>query len=158
MIGIIAGKGNLPKILINKFNKKKIKYFLINLIENKNLKKIKTNLNITDISKIIKLLKKNNCREVILVGKVVRPSIQDFKFDFESIKLLPKILFNLKKGDSYLLDLVIKVFKKHKINVISCLKYLPEIKAENFISSSKPSKEDMSDIHKGRLLLNHINS
>jgi len=37
MIGIIAGKGNLPKILINKFNKKKIKYFLINLVEKKNL-------------------------------------------------------------------------------------------------------------------------
>ena len=158
MIGIIAGKGNLPKILINKFNKKKIKYFLINLVEKKKLKKTKTNINITDISKIIKLLKKNNCREVILVGKVVRPSIKDFKFDFETIKLLPKILLNLKKGDSYLLDLVIKVFRKHKINVVSCLKYLPEIKAENFISSSKPSKDDMADIKKGKILLNHINS
>jgi len=158
MIGLIIGDGNLPKILIKKFNLKKIKFCLVNLSKKKNLYKNAYNLNITEISKIINLLKKKNCTEVILVGKVVRPSLKDFKFDYQVIKLLPKIIYNFKKGDSYALDLVIKVLKKNKINVVSCLKYLPEITADNFLSPVQPSKQDSQDIIKGKLILNHINS
>ena len=67
-------------------------------------------------------------------------------------------MFHLKKGDSSLIDLVINIFKKNKIKVVSCLKYLPEIKADNFVSSVAVSNQDLADIKKGRLLLNHINS
>ena len=158
MIGVIAGKGDLPKILINELKKKKIKFLLINLSTKKNSYKINYNLNITDFSKIINLLKKYNCKEVILVGKVTRPNIKEFKFNYANLKLLPKILFHLKKGDSSLIDLVINIFKKNKIKVVSCLKYLPEIKADNFVSSVAVSNQDLADIKKGRLLLNHINS
>lgn len=158
MIGLIAGEGSLPKVLIKQFNRKKINFCLLNLTSKKITKKNSYNLCITEISKIIKILKQNNCREVIMVGKVTRPSLKNFRMDFLTIKLLPKIIYNLKKGDSYILDFVIKVFKKNKINVVSCLKYLPEIKAENFISSSKPSSKDMADINKAKLILKHINS
>lgn len=155
MIGLIAGIGNLPKVIIKKFNQKKIKYCLINL----NFKyKRKNYYKITEITKIINFLKKNNCKEVILAGKVIRPSIKDFNFDYETIKLLPKIIYNLKKGDSYILDLAIKIFKKNNIKVVSCLKYLPEITADNFVSPSKHSKQDLEDIKKAKLILNHINS
>jgi len=158
MIGIIAGDGDLPKLLVKKLNKKKVSFVYINLKSKKILKKNFYNYSIFEISNIIKALKKNNCRKVILVGKVIRPSIYDFRFDKELIKLLPKILINYKKGDSHLLDVVIKFFKKNKINVISSIKYLPELKAENFISINKPNKQDLLDINKGVKLLNHINS
>ena len=159
MIAIIAGEGHLPKIIIKKLNKKKIKFCLINLSKNKifNKKNI-YNLNITEISNILNLLKKNECKEVVLVGKVSRPSIKDFNLDHQTVKLLPKIIFNLKKGDSYVLDLVINFFKKNKINVVSCLKYLPEITADSFVSPSKISNKEIADINKGKTLLNHINS
>ena len=159
MIAVIAGEGDLPKVIIKKFIKKKINFFIINLCKQKTInKKNIYNLNITQISKILNLLKKNNCKEVILVGKVSRPSIKDFKLDYQVIQLLPKIISNLKKGDSYLLDFIVNLFKKNKINVISCLKYLPEITADGFICPSKISNKDIADIRKGKMLLNHINS
>ena len=73
------------------------------------------------------MLKKNKCNEVILAGKVSRPNISEFKLDYQTVKLLPEIIFNLKKGDSYLLDFVVNLLRKNNINVVSCLKYLPEI-------------------------------
>jgi DUF1009 family protein len=158
MIGIIAGDGDLPKLLVKKLNKKKISFIYINLHPKKILKKNFYNYNIFEISNILKALKVNNCQKVILVGKVIRPSIHDFKFDKELIKLLPKMLLNYKKGDGHLLDMVINFFKKNKITVISCINYLSELKAENFISINKPNKQDLLDINKGVKLLNHINS
>jgi len=158
MIGIIAGDGDLPKLLVKKLNKKKISFIYINLRTKKIFKQNYYNYNILEISNILKVFKANNCKKVILVGKVIRPSINDFRFDKELIKLLPKILLNYKKGDGHLLDMVINIFKKNKISVISCIKYLSEVKAENFISISKPNKQDLLDINKGVKLLNHINS
>ena len=158
MIAIIAGEGNLPNFIVKKFKKLKIKFCLVNLTKKKINKKDTYNLNITEISKILNLLKKNKCKEVILAGKVSRPSFKDFKLDFETVKLLPEIAFNLKKGDSYMLDMVINFLKKKKIKVVSCLKYLPEIQADNFLCPNKVSNKEMEDIKKGKALLNHINS
>ena len=115
MIGIIAGDGDLPKLLVKKLNKKKISFIYINLQPKKILKTNFYNYNIFEISNILKALKVNNCQKVILVGKVIRPSIHDFKFDKELIKLLPKILLNYKKGDGHLLDVVINFLKKKKL-------------------------------------------
>lgn len=158
MIGVIAGKGNLPKVLINKLIQKKIKFILINIGFKAKINNISNNFKITEIFNIIDFLNSNHCKKVILVGKVNRPSLKDLKFDYKILKLLPEILINLKKGDSFLLDLVIKILKKNKIEVVSCLKYIPEITADNFLSKTKPSKDDILDIKKGKSLLEHINS
>jgi len=159
MIALNTGKGNLPKVIIKKFNKKKINFLIINVSKKKiiNRKNI-YNLNITQISKILSLLKKNKCNNVILAGKVTRPNINEFKLDYQTVKLLPEIIFNLKKGDSYLLDFVVNLFKKNEIKVVSCLKYLPEITADKFICPIKISNKEMADIKKGTKLLNLINS
>lgn len=59
MIAVIAGEGNLPKIIIRKFYKKKINFCVINLSKKKSINRKNTyNLNITEISNILNLLKK----------------------------------------------------------------------------------------------------
>jgi UDP-2,3-diacylglucosamine hydrolase len=158
MIGIIAGEGNLPKVLIKKLNDKKLKFIVINLINKKKFKKNFYNLNISQFSKIISILKSNKCKEVVLAGKVIRPSIKDLKFDYQMLRLLPKIIASLRKGDSYALDLVIGILKKNNITVVSCIKYLPELRAENFKSSNNASRQELEDIKKGKSILDHINS
>ena len=57
MIGIISGEGSLPKVLINNFYKHNIKFLVINLSKIKILKKNFYNLNISQFSKILKILK-----------------------------------------------------------------------------------------------------
>ena len=156
MIGIIAGDGSLPKLIVKKLKNIKINHIVINLSK-KNLKKQKYNLAITQISSIIQILKKNQCKEVILVGKVTRPNFTDIRFDKKIIKYLPKILDGLKKGDSYLLDLVINILKKEKMKVVSCTKYLPELFANNIKIKKLISSQDLRDIKKGKNLLETLN-
>ena len=156
MIGIIAGDGSLPKLIVKKLKKKKLNCVIINLSK-KNIKKQKYNFAITQISSIIQFLKKNQCKEVILAGKVTRPNFADFRFDKKIIKFLPNILDALKKGDSYLLDLVINILKKEKMKVVSCTKYLPELFVDNAKINKIISSQDLKDIKKGKNLLEKLN-
>jgi DUF1009 family protein len=158
MIGIIAGEGSLPKVLINNFLLKKKKVLVINLSKKKIKKKNFFNFKITELSKIIKTLKTHNCKEVILAGKVTRPRIQDLKIDFNTLKIIPKIIKSFRKGDSYALDFVIDYFRKINIHIVSCTKYLPELAAENFKKKFQISAKDKKDIEKGNAVLNHINN
>ena len=156
MIGIIAGDGSLPKLIVKKLKNKKINHIVINLSK-KNQKQQKYNFAITQISSIIQILKKNQCKEIILAGKVTRPNFADLRFDKKIIKFLPKILDGLKKGDSYLLDLVINILKNEKMKVISCTKYLPELFANNIKSEKILTSQDLKDIKKGKNLLETLN-
>ena len=159
MIGIITGEGSLPKILINKFLLKKKKFIVINLSKKKfKNKKNFFNFKITELTKIIKTLKTENCKEVILAGKVTRPNIQDIKIDLHTMKILPRLIKNFKKGDSYILDVIIEHFKKINIKVISCTQYLPELLAENFKKKFEISSNCKRDIEKGKNILKHINN
>ena len=156
MIGIIAGDGSLPKLIVKKLKNKKFNHIVINLSK-KNQKQQKYNFAITQISSIIQILKKNQCKEVILAGKVTRPNFADLRFDKKIIKFLPSILDALKKGDSYLLDLVINILKKEKMKVVSCTKYLPELFVDNTKINKIISSQDLKDIKKGKNLLEKLN-
>jgi len=157
MIGVIAGEGSLPKVLIDNFLLKKRNFLVINLSKKKIKKKNFFNFKITQLSEIIETLKLNNCKEIVLAGKVTRPRIQDLKIDFNTFKIIPKIIKGFAKGDSYTLDVIIEHFKKMNIRVISCTKYLPELFAENFKKKFKISSGDKRDIEKGKVILNYIN-
>ena len=150
MIGIIAGDGSLPKLIVKKLKNKKFNHIVINLSK-KNQKQQKYNFAITQISSIIQILKKNQCKEVILAGKVTRPNFADLRFDKKIIKFLPSILDALKKGDSYLLDLVINILKKEKMKVVSCTKYLPELFIDNAKINKIIKSQDLKDIKKEKI-------
>tara|TARA_B110001452_G_C15135916_1_gene395602 strand:+ start:12 stop:566 length:555 start_codon:yes stop_codon:yes gene_type:complete len=73
------------------------------------------------------------------------------------MKILPKIILSLKKGDSHALDFVINYLNQMNMKVVSCTKYLPELLAENFVNKFKLTKQDLRDVEKGKAILNHVN-
>jgi len=158
MIGVIAGEGSLPKVLINFFLLKKVNFLVINLAKKKLKKKNFFNFKITQLSEIIETLKKNNCNKIVLAGKVTRPRIQDLKIDLTTLSIVPKIIKSFRKGDSFALDVIIDHFKKMNIQVVSCTKYLPELGAENLKKFFQISANDKKDIEKGKSVLNYINN
>ena len=122
MIALICGTGSFPKEIFKILNKKKIKYIIINLTEKK-LSKLEIKLKIGQFGKLFKTLKENNCKEVIFAGKIMRPSLQNIKFDTAGLKILPALYKIFKKGDYKILNFIIKLLKKKKIKTISHTKY-----------------------------------
>ena len=152
MLGLIVGESNLPNFVINKLLKKNIEFLILDLTKFNIYKKYKNSysLKITELGKAISILKKNNCKNVIFIGKVERPDISLLKFDTKALFYLPRLFSAFKKGDGNILKEIIKIFKENKLNVVNSMKFTPElIFKDKSINKLKINNTDKSSISKG---------
>ena len=152
MLGLIVGESSLPSFVINKLLKKNVDFLILDLTKSNIYKKYKNSysLKITELGKAISVLKKNNCKNVIFIGKVERPEISLLKFDRKALFYLPRFFSAYKKGDGNILKEIIKIFKENKLNVVNSMKFTPElIFNDKSINKVKINNTDKSSISKG---------
>ena len=161
MIGLIFGETDLPKKILKKIKKNKIKHIIIDLTK-KNIFRYNKNsyaVSIGEFGKIINILKKHNCKKVLFAGKVSKPNFSKIKLDFKGIYYISRIIKSAKIGDAAILKEVIKILKQEKIKTIDSLHYNPELTlTKGNHSETKPDLKDNIDIRKGINLLNKLNS
>jgi DUF1009 family protein len=152
MLGLIVGESSLPNFVIKKLLRKNVEFLILDLTKSNIYKRYKNSysLKITELGKAISLLKKNNCKNIIFIGKVERPEISLLKFDRKALLYLPRLFSAFKKGDGNILKEIIKIFKENKLNVINSMKFTPElIFKDKSINKVKINKTDKSSISKG---------
>ncbi len=152
MLGLIVGESSLPNYVINKLLKKNIEFLILDLTKSYIYKRYKNSysLKITELGKAISILKKNNCKNVIFIGKVERPDIYSLKFDTKALFYLPRLFSAFKKGDGNILKEIIKIFKENELNVVNSMKFTPElIFKDKSINKLKINNTDKSSISKG---------
>ena len=152
MLGLVVGESSLPNYVINKLLKKNIEFLILDLTKSYIYKRYKNSysLKITELGKAISILKKNNCKNVIFIGKVERPDISLLKFDTKALFYLPRLFSAFKKGDGNILKEIIKIFKENKLNVVNSMKFTPElIFKDKSINKLKINNEDKCSISKG---------
>ncbi len=160
MIGLIFGETDFPKEILKKILKKKIKHLIIDLSINKKFRKNKNShiVSIGEFGKIIKILKKNRCKNVIFAGKVRKPHFSNLKLDFKGVYYFPRILKSSKLGDSAILKEIIKILKHEKISTIDPLTFNPELTlSKGVYSKVKPNIYDNKDITKAIKTLSKLN-
>ena len=83
MICLIFGETEFPNIILNKIKKIKYNHIIIDLTKNKKFKKNKNSYSclMSQLGKIINIIKENKCKKVLFAGKVNKPK-------FSSLKLL----------------------------------------------------------------------
>ena len=151
-VGIISGGGKLPILIGNNLIKKKYEVIFF-VIEDYFDKKIYSNLNIikiklNSIKKIFNTLKENNIKKIILAGNIIRPSLKDINFDYETINFAKKLLLS-KKGDNDLLISITKLFKDKGFEYLDWKIYCSELfSKENNLTITKPSKEACLNLDK----------
>ncbi len=161
MIGLFLGEKDLPYEIIKKIERKKIKYFIIDLTKNNKFKKNKNSffINIGKFGEILKLIKLKKCRKVIFAGNIIKPKISKLKLDFKGLYYLPRIVKAAKLGDAAVLKVLIKILSENNINVIRLNTFNPELTLKRgFYTKLKPSKNEKEQILKGTKTLKKINS
>ncbi len=151
MIGLIFGETEFPKYVLKKI-KKKHKYLIIDLTKKKFFKKDKNSfpVSIGQFGKIIKILKKNNCKQVLFAGRVSKPNLKSIKLDFKGIYYMPKIIKSSRLGDAAILKQIIKILRIEKIKTISSNKFTPELSLpRGNYTLTKPDFRDKKDIRLG---------
>ena len=159
MIGLFFGEKKLPQEILKKIKKKKLSYTIIDLTTKKIFKKEKNSYSasIGQFGKIINILRKRNCKNVLFAGKIKKPNLSNLKLDLKGIYYMPRIIKNSKLGDAAILKEIIKILKEERIKTLDSLFFNKELslKKGNY-STIKPNTKDLHDIKKAIKTLNSL--
>ena len=90
------------------------------------------------------------CRDMVMIGSLVRPSIWQVRFDWSTIKLMSRIAAAFGGGDDYLLSSVVKLIEEKGFRVLGAHEVAPEILVpEGALAQVQPSERDQADIALG---------
>ncbi len=161
MIGLFLGEKNLPIEILKKLDKKKIKYFIIDLTKNNKFKKKNNSFSISigKFGEILKLIKSKKCKKVIFAGNIIKPKISKLKLDLKGLFYIPRLITASKLGDAAILKVLIKILSENKIKVIKLNTFNPELTLKRGIYTKiKPTLIDKEEIAKGIKVLKKISS
>ena len=153
-LGIIAGGGTLPQILINHCLDTKREFFVL-AIEGNADKAIFNPLiphkwiRIGQAGTGFKLMHEQNVEEVVMIGTIKRPTLSDLVPDLRTAAFFAKI--GLKSlGDDGILRALIKEIESENMRVLGIHEVLPELLVkEGVLTKTKPDKQALADINRG---------
>ena len=67
------------------------------------------------------------CRELVLIGSLVRPSFWQLRFDLTTLKLLPRIAAAFRGGDDHLLSSGARLIEEQGFRLLGAHEVAPEI-------------------------------
>jgi len=152
-IGIIAGGGSLPLFIgknLLKNNYPVCFFYIKNFADPKLYVNYECNeIELTSLTKILDSLKKNKISQIVMAGKIVRPSIKDIKFDFNTIKII-KEFFLESKGDDDILKFISKLFLNKGFPLFDWKNVCKDLFTnKDHLTSKRPSKYANQNKEKG---------
>jgi DUF1009 family protein len=98
----------------------------------------------------MRLARAANCRDVVFIGSLVRPSLWRVRFDFKTLLMLPRIVAAFRGGDDYLLSRVGRFFEESGFRVLGAHEVAPQILLpEGALGRAQASERDRADIALG---------
>jgi len=152
-IGLIAGSGMMPVEIIKHCNKHNIPVFVVGLEPFATAEQLNDAPHIFakmgEAGKILKALKENNVRDIVLAGGIKRPSFKELIPDWEGMKIVAKLAMK-KMSDDNLFRAVMDEIENRGFKIVGIEEVVPEMLfQEGVYGNVKPSKEDMDDIERG---------
>lgn len=101
-----------------------------------------------------RLARAGRCRDVVLIGSVVRPRITQIWPDFLALRLLPRIIELLRGGDDRLLSGIGTLLEEHGFRLVGADEIAPEILMPvGPLGRLAPTERDRLDIATGLSLM-----
>lgn len=101
-----------------------------------------------------RLARAEGCRDVVLIGSLVRPSISQLRPDLTGLRLLPRVIRLFRGGDDHLLSGIGGLLEELGFRLIGVHEVFPEILVpEGTLGRHQPSERDRRDIDRGFALL-----
>jgi len=150
-LGIIAGGGCLPKVLIEECKKQNREFFVLAIMGNAEKEFIPEDvpqkwIRIGQAGTGFKLMKDENVQELIMIGTIKRPSFFDLMPDLRTAAFFAKI-GTKSLGDDGILRALVREIEEEGIIVRGIHEVLPELLIkEGVLGKVKPSKQAMQDI------------
>lgn len=160
-IAIFAGRGQLPKILIDDCLKKNRNFVLFLLLgETYDIDYSHfnpTTIGYGEVEKFLKIIRDAKINNLVFIGAVTKPNFSSLKVDKKGAILLTKIIANKILGDDAVLRTVINFFEKEGLKILRIDELLDcIISTKTTITKIIPSPKDFIDIEIGSKAIRHF--
>ncbi len=149
-LGIVAGGGDLPVAVAESASKTGRAVFIVALqgLADEAVTRFQHEwAAIGEVGKTLEILRKHDCSEILLAGRVARPRFAELKVDAKGLLLLPKIIAASRKGDDALLRALAAFFDAEGFRTVGVEQAAPGLLArEGVIGRISPSAEASEDI------------
>jgi DUF1009 family protein len=152
-LGIIAGGGELPRVLIQACKDANRPYFVLALQDAADDATVEAAgdahawIRFGAIGKALDLLRANGASDLVLAGRVTRPKISSIRPDLKGAKLLARISAQLLSGDNELLSSIVTFLEEEGFRVTGAEEIVADLVApEGMIGSIYPDKRAQGDI------------
>lgn len=153
-LGIIAGQGRLPALLVESCIAQNRPYFVLGLeghAEAELLAKAPHKIvRLGAVGDALKTLKKEQVEEVIMAGRVGRPTLASLRPDMTATLLIAKLGKDIFSGDDALLGTIVKIMEGEGFSVVGVGDVCTDLLAgAGVLGKHKPSKQQLEDIARG---------
>lgn len=153
-IGIVAGGGNLPQLLVKYCQDHQIPYIVACISGNADKSLFADDpscfwMRIGQAGTGFERFKEQKVQNVVLIGTIRRPTLADLVPDFRTAAFFAKV--GLKSlGDDGILRAIVKEIEQENMKVVGIHEIMPDILfKEGVLTKTKPDKQALEDIKRG---------
>ncbi len=107
-------------------------------------------VHVGQLGRFTRLAHAAGCRDVVFIGSLVRPALWQLRFDWTTLKVLPRVMAAYRGGDDHLLTGVARLFEHQGFRLLGAHEVAPEILVPHgVLGRVQPSARARDDIKLG---------
>lgn len=111
-------------------------------------------IHIGQLGRFSRLARSEGCRDLVLIGTLVRPMIRQLRLDIETLRVMPRIIRAYRGGDDHLLSGIGRILEDYGFRLVGAHEVAPQILAPlGHVGRFAPTPRDEADITRGLALL-----
>jgi len=157
-VGLIAGGGVLPFAVADSLLARSITptlFALKGFCDPEGVARFRHHwISLGQFGRLKRLLRSENCRDLVFIGSLVRPSISQVRLDWGTVRILSGIVAALRGGDDHLLSGISRIFEREGFRLLGIKDVAPDLlMPQGSLTRSAPDAGQLADIAKGRAVL-----
>ncbi|MFC0243154.1 LpxI family protein [Rhodopseudomonas telluris] len=157
-VGIIAGGGTLPFAVADSLIARGVTPVLFALKGACDAARVAAYqhhwLGLGAFGKLLRLLRREDCRDLVFIGSLVRPSLTELRLDWGALRVLPAVLAAYRGGDDHLLTGVGHLFERYGFRLLGLKDVATDLlMPEGCLTRAAADAVVEADIAKGRAVL-----
>jgi len=111
-------------------------------------------ISIGQLGRLAKLLRTENCRDLMFIGALVRPALSEIRLDWKTLRAMPSVLRAFRGGDDHLLSSVGRILEKDGFRMVGIKDAAPDLlMPQGCLTRAAPNPAADADIARGREVL-----
>src|SRR5262249_12296579 len=111
------------------------------------------------LGRFFRLAKAAACRDVVIIGTMLRPRLTQIYPDLTTLFYLPRVARLLRGGDDHLLSGMARIFEENGFKLLGAHQVAPEILVpEGTLGRHAPTPRDLLDITRGLAIVRAMGS